>query len=61
MHNRRQREWTDGSLLGIVTRPGAAAILLLAALFLALPFLLRLYARASGRREAAELVETSVG
>lgn len=58
---RRAMIMTDGSLLGIVARPGTAVILVLAVLFFALPFLLRLYARATGRHEIAELAETAVG
>jgi len=52
---------TDGSLLAIAARPATAVILVLAVLFFALPFLLRLYARVSGRQEIAELVEADVG
>lgn len=58
---RRAMIMTDGSLIGIVARPGTAVILMLAVLFFALPFLLRLYARATGRHEIAELAETAVG
>lgn len=58
---RRAMIMTDGSLIGIVTRPGTAVLLVLAVLFFALPFLLRLYAKATGQRDVAELVETTVG
>lgn len=58
---RRAMITTDGSLVGIVTRPGTTAILIAAVLFFALPFLLRLYARVSGKPEIAELVEADVG
>lgn len=58
---RRAMIMSDGSLLAIVTRPGTTVILVLAVLFFALPFLLRLYAKATGQKEVAELVETAVG
>ncbi|HEX9437205.1 MAG TPA: tripartite tricarboxylate transporter permease, partial [Candidatus Limnocylindria bacterium] len=58
---RRSMIMTDGSLLAIAARPATAVILVLAVLFFALPFLLRLYARVSGRQEIAELVEADVG
>jgi hypothetical protein len=44
-----------------VTRPGTTVILAFAVLFFALPFLLRLWAKATGRREVAQLVESAVG
>lgn len=58
---RRAMIMTDGSLVAIASRPGTAVILAFAVLFFALPFLLRLYARATGRKEVAQLVETGVG
>lgn len=58
---RRAMIMTDGSLLGLVTRPATAIILTLALAFLMLPYLLRLYARARGRDDVAALVETDVG
>ena len=58
---RRAMIMSDGSLLGIVTRPGTAVILVLAVLFFALPFLLRLWAKATGQKDVARLVETAVG
>jgi putative tricarboxylic transport membrane protein len=58
---RRAMIMTDGSLLAIAARPGTAAILVGAVLFFSLPFLLRWYAKASGQKEVAELVETAVG
>jgi len=58
---RRAMIMTSGDVLSIFARPGAAALTVLAVLFFALPFLLRLYGRVSGRTEIAQLVETDVG
>jgi putative tricarboxylic transport membrane protein len=48
----------DGDFLAMVTRPITLAVLLLAALSLALPYLLRAYGRMRGRRDLEELAET---
>lgn len=52
---------TDGSVIALVTWPLTATILGLAIAFFILPFALRLYARARGRRDLAALAETDVG
>ena len=44
-----------------LTRPGTAAILAVALLFLVLPFAVRLYGRARGRTDLATLTEASEG
>ncbi|HEX9437564.1 MAG TPA: tripartite tricarboxylate transporter permease, partial [Candidatus Limnocylindria bacterium] len=58
---RRAMILTDGSLLAIASRPGTTTILIGAVLFFALPFLLRFFARVTGKQEIAELVEADVG
>jgi hypothetical protein len=45
----------------MLTRPGTAAILAVALLFLVLPFAIRLYGRARGQKDLAGLAETDVG
>jgi putative tricarboxylic transport membrane protein len=58
---RRAMIITDGDLIRLVTRPATAATLVIALVFLMLPFLLRQYARRSGDRAVAELAETDIG
>jgi putative tricarboxylic transport membrane protein len=58
---RRAMILTDGEVLAILTRPLTAAILVVAIVFFALPFLVRLYGRARGRTDLAALVEGDVG
>ena len=58
---RRSMIMTDGSLLTLVSRPATAVILLVALAFLALPYLLRMYAARRGDQDAANLAETDVG
>jgi putative tricarboxylic transport membrane protein len=57
---RRAMILSDGEVLAILTRPLTAAILVVAIVFFALPFLLRLYGRARGRPDIAALVEGDV-
>ena len=58
---RRAMVMTDGSVVALLTRPLTLAILVIAVVFFLLPLLLRLYARARGRRDLAVLAETDVG
>jgi TctA family transporter len=52
---------TDGNLVQLLTRPATAVILVIALLFLMLPFMLRMYAARTGNKEVAALAETDVG
>ena len=54
---RRGMIMTDGDVLTLISRPGAAVILGLGLLLVLAPQLLRLYGRLSGRRELATLGE----
>ena len=54
---RRSMIITDGSIVQLLTRPGTAAILVVAVLFFLIPFALRLYGRRTGNRDIAALVE----
>lgn len=58
---RRAMIITDGNVITLLTRPLTAAILAVAIVFLALPFLIRMYGRARGRADLATLAETDVG
>jgi putative tricarboxylic transport membrane protein len=58
---RRGMIMTDGDVLALLTRPLTVAILAVAVLFFALPFIVRLYGRARGQRDLAALAETEVG
>jgi len=58
---RRAMIMTDGSIVALVTRPLTLAILVIAIAFFILPFALRLYGAARGRRDLAALAETDVG
>ncbi|HJW48135.1 MAG TPA: tripartite tricarboxylate transporter permease, partial [Candidatus Limnocylindria bacterium] len=58
---RRGMIMTDGNFIALLTRPGTAAILAVAVLFLVLPFAVRLYGRARGRTDLATLTEASEG
>ena len=52
---------TDGNFLTLLTRPGTLAILAVALLFLVLPFAVRLYGRARGRKDLANFAEAPEG
>ena len=58
---RRGMIMTDGNVLALLTRPLTLAILVLAIAFFVLPFAVRLYGAARGRRDLAVLAETDVG
>jgi len=58
---RRAMIMTDGSIVTLLTRPGTMAILAVAVVFLVLPFAIRLYGRARGRKDLATLAEASEG
>jgi putative tricarboxylic transport membrane protein len=58
---RRAMIMTDGNVLTLLTRPLTLAILVIAIAFFILPFAVRLYGAARGRRDLAVLAETDVG
>ena len=58
---RRGMIMTDGNFVTLLTRPGTLAILAVAVLFLVLPFAVRLYGRARGRKDLATFAEAPEG
>jgi putative tricarboxylic transport membrane protein len=58
---RRAMIITDGNVVTLLTRPLTLAILVVAVAFFVLPFAVRLYGAARGRRDLAMIAETDVG
>ena len=58
---RRGMIMTDGNFVTLLTRPGTLVILAVAVLFLVLPFAVRLYGRARGRKDLATFAEAPEG